>query len=232
MARCSRSIRSMLSRHGATDSGIGVCPGDHVLQGEGAVRELARRIERDHVLEGRAFRSNGGDLGRLLRVLDEDRLRADVVDDEGGLARLRLRVDRAGDRAERERREVGDRPLRTRARDDRDPVAVDDAEVLEAERQLGDPVPHLAVRAAGPSARAALLRALRLGHLPAHRLAARVPLRGPRDQRDDVRHAVRWINRERLDPGGAHQAARGRRHRSLSTVISRGAGHRAGAARR
>ncbi len=126
---------------------------DDVLERERAIRELAGRLERDDVLEGRAFGADARDLVRLLRVLDEDGLRLHVVDDERRLARLGLGIDRAGDGPERQRREIGDRPLRARAGDDADGVAVADAEVLQAQRQVRDPVPHLAVGAARPAPR-------------------------------------------------------------------------------
>ena len=109
--------------------GVEVGAGHDVVEGQRPGRQLAARLDADDVLEGRAFGPDRLDLVRLLGVLDEDHLRADVVDDKGRLACLRLRVDRAGHRAEGQRGKVGDRPLGPGPGDDRDAVAIRDAEV-------------------------------------------------------------------------------------------------------
>ena len=55
--------------------------------------DLAGRVERDDVAEGRALVADGLDLRRQLRVLHEQDHRTDVVDDVRGLAGFGLGVD-------------------------------------------------------------------------------------------------------------------------------------------
>ena len=196
--------------------GIEIGAGHDVIEGQRPGRQLAARLDADDVLEGRAFGPDRLDLVSLLGVLDEDHLRTDVVDDECRLARLRLRVDRAGHRAERERGKVGDRPLGPGPGDDRDAVAVSDAEISQPERDGGDPVPQLPVRPARPRRRVVALGAIGLSQLPAHRLASGVALDGPMDEVDDVPRLLLGPDRQRLDLGRLHQPAAGAgRHRSL-----------------
>ena len=81
------------------------------------------------------------DLGDLLGVLAEDRADAGVGEDVLALLGRVGLVDRDDGRAGAQRAEVGQRPLRARAGEDRDVVAA-----LDAER--GEPAGDLADRAA------------------------------------------------------------------------------------
>jgi hypothetical protein len=188
----------------------------HIVEGEGALGELPVRVHGDDVLQRRDLRSDALDLRGLLRVLDDDQLRADVVEDERGLARLRLRVDGCRHGARRQGREVADDPLGPRSADDAGRVAGAEPQVAHAERQLRDPVPRLAVRAAHPTALVPLaFAALRLRRLPADRLAIREALDRAVDQVEQVVRLALRRNVQRLSLGKHRPGRRwlGGRHR-------------------
>jgi hypothetical protein len=177
--------------------GVVVGARDDVVVGQRPLGELAGRVHRDDVLERRDLGSDRLDLRGLLRVLDEDHLRLDVVEDERRLVRLRLGVDRGGDRAGGQGGEVADRPLATGPAHDRGGITLTQAQVTQAERELGDPVPHLPVGARLP---AAVGRSLAAGlrPLPADRLLVRVALDGPVDQVEEVLRLALGRNDERF----------------------------------
>src|SRR4029453_3356721 len=72
------------------------------------------------------------------RVLDEDADRLGVVEDVLAVLRRAVRVDRRADRADVCEGEVEERPLQARLAEDRERVALADAERQQAVRELVD----------------------------------------------------------------------------------------------
>ena len=97
-------------------------------------------VEHDHVLEGRAALAHLVDLGDLCGVLAEHRAHLGMGEDVLALLGRVGLVDRDDGRPGAQRAEVGQRPLRAGAREDRDVVAALDPE-------LGEPAGDLAGRA-------------------------------------------------------------------------------------
>jgi hypothetical protein len=127
------------------------------------------------VLELRAVGANRADLRKLLRVLDEHRSRVGVGEDVlAFLGRVRL-VDRDEHAARAQDAEARVRPLGTGVREDRDLLALLDAEVDEPERDLLDRRSELGVGGVDPL----------VAHLVALRGAVGVFLRRQRQQVGD-----------------------------------------------
>ena len=118
-------------------------PRAQLAQRDGA---LAGAIEGHDVLQRRAEVPNLLDLRRLLGVLAEDHPALGVVEDVAALLGRVGVVDRRDDRAGAERAEIGQRPLRPRAREDRDAVAGMDPERDQAARDLAHRHAELGVR--------------------------------------------------------------------------------------
>ena len=87
--------------------------------------------ERDHV-----SKPDVGDLGPLLFVLDEHADRVRVLEDVAAVLRRAVRVDRRADRADPCQREVEERPLERRLREDPERVALAHAARQQAVRDL------------------------------------------------------------------------------------------------
>ena len=105
---------------------------------------VARFGEGDHVPQPGALAAHLRDLRRLHGVADEDRHRAGVVQNVGGLLGGQVRVQRhVGERC-RETRVIRERPLRPVLREDRHAVSRLDPQLLQTER---DPAHALTDRA-------------------------------------------------------------------------------------
>ena len=127
-------------------------------------RVLAGAGHPDHVLEQRQLVADRADLLQLLVVLDDDDLGVGVLEHVLALLGGVGLVDRDDDGADRERREVEVGPLGAGVGEDRDLVALGDAEVDQAERASGpspapreaavDPLPPSLKRIAGACRRA------------------------------------------------------------------------------
>ncbi len=206
-------------------AGIGGGEVEDVIEADRAGRELAPVVDHDHVLERRALGAHLVDLGGLLQVLDEDQPRLDVVDHVGRLVRLDRRIDRAGHGPEGERAKVGGQPGRAGPAHDADAVPVADAEVLEAHRDLGDPVPGLTIAGAAPRHRLLLRRpaglALRLRQLPAQRLLLRVTQHRVVDERHQAVGEQLGRDVARLDLGLHHRSDLRISSTSCCAMISR-----------
>ena len=108
-------------------------------------RVVARAVDPDHVLELRQLVADGAELLHLLFVLDDHSHGVGVLEDVLALlGRVRL-VDRHHRRSRAERGEVEVGPLGPRVGEDRDLVALGDAEVDQPEREALDDLADLAI---------------------------------------------------------------------------------------
>ena len=156
-----RASHSAASRAGA--AGGEVLERDRVLAGAGHPH---------HLLEQRQLVADGADLLHLLVVLDHDDLGVGVLQHVLALLGRVGLVDRHDHRAGRERGEIEVGPLGAGVGEDRDLVALGDAEVDQAEGERAHGLQHLVEAAVDPL----------LALLEAHRRGAAVELGGERQQ--------------------------------------------------
>ena len=114
-------------------------------------RVLAGAGHPDHLLELRQLVADLADLLQLLVVLDDDDLGVGVLEHVLALLGGVGLVDRDDDGADRERGEVEVGPLGAGVAEDRDLVALLDAEVDQAERERPDRLHDLAEAAVDPA---------------------------------------------------------------------------------
>ena len=141
---CQRASHSAASR--AVAAGGQVLERDRVVAGAGHPHD---------VLEQRQLVADGADLLHLLVVLDHDDLGVGVLQHVLALLGRVGLVDRHDDGAGRERGEVEVGPLGAGVGEDRDLVALGDAEVDQAERERADGLLHLVEAAVDPARRPA-----------------------------------------------------------------------------
>ena len=124
-------------------------------------RRAGHRLERDHVLQAFELAAYLGDLRGLRGVRDEHGLRFRVGEDVAHLRGRERRIDRHIRAAEREHGHVGERPLRAVLGQDRDVIALVDAERRETHRDLLDRRAQLVGADRAPRAVALVAEALR-----------------------------------------------------------------------
>ena len=124
------------------------------------VHEQRSGVDHQHDANAWALVQHREGLVEVLLVLGHHERRAAVLEEMAHFAGRAGRIDPVGDRAERLRRQIGDRPLRARVADDRHRLAARHAVLArEAHRDCGHALRVLAPRRLAPHAE--LLRAIR-----------------------------------------------------------------------
>src|SRR6185295_1624818 len=155
------------------------------------VHEERACVDHQNGAHGRARVEHLERLVEMLLVLHDDQRRAPMLEEVTHLTGSARRIDAVGDRAERLRRQIGDRPLRARVADDgyrlaaREPVFP-----REPEREGRDAIGEAAPGRLAPDAE--LLRAKRDARGPRPRALGNQARNRARAQRTEI-HAARII---------------------------------------
>ena len=174
-------------------------------------------VEGDDVAQRGQALADGEDLLELGRGRNQHRGRAGIAEDVLGLAGGKGRIDRHVGAARREAGVVGDRPLRAVFRQDRDPVAVADAQLAQAEAGRLHPFGQVAIAQLEPLPVAPDARGHRAGGEPLDRPEIELGERGRRGAPYGVKRTMkRWP-----EPGTV--APRVRSARTVTTMLSGGA---------